>query len=61
MVQREEESLIDEMRATIRGDRERAAARVAKAAPTATPEPEPAEAPPEPGPQKRTLRRLFGR
>jgi hypothetical protein len=61
MPQREEESLIDEMRATIRADRERAAARVSR----------PAEAPvvPEPAPEpelvaqvapKRLLGRLFG-
>ena len=50
MPQREEESLIDEMRAAIRADRERAATR--------TPKPSP---PPEPQPEKRRFRRLLGR
>ncbi len=66
--QREEESLIDEMRAAIRGDRERAAARGSVAVPLlesesvaerpAEPEPEPE---PAPEPPKRLVRRLFGR
>ena len=70
--QREEESLIDEMRAAIRGDRERAAARdsaavpllESEAAPERPAEPEPELAPePEPAPEppKRLVRRLFGR
>ena len=57
MAPRDEESLIDEMRATIRADRERAAARHPKAAdppPRADPAPAP---PPPPG----LLRRLLGR
>ncbi|HET8607452.1 MAG TPA: hypothetical protein VFL66_10550 [Gaiellaceae bacterium] len=57
MAQREEESLIDEMREAIRGDRERAAARGA-AAPPQPPEP-PRE--PEAAPPKGRLRRLLGR
>ena len=57
MPQRDEESLIDDMRATIRADRERAAARM----------PKPVDAPPraEPGPvpepPRSRLRRLLGR
>lgn len=61
MPQREEESLIDEMRQTIRADRERAAARVAR-----TIEPPPAvELEPAPPPveaaQKGLRARLFRR
>ena len=56
MAQREEESLIEEMRQAIRGDRERAAARVAK-----PPEPPAAQPEPQPEPPKRTVRRWFGR
>jgi hypothetical protein len=55
VAQREEESLIEDMRATIRADRERAAARIERRQPA----PAPAETPPEPG--KKTLRRLLGR
>jgi hypothetical protein len=59
MAQRDDESLIEDMRATIRADRERAAARVAR------PPAQPAVAAPPP-PQaveqpKRRLRRLLGR
>ena len=52
-----EESLIDDMRAAIRADRERAAARLAK--PPAVPAPAPP--PTEPDPPRRLLRRLLGR
>jgi hypothetical protein len=55
---RQEESLIDEMRATIRADRERAAARVERT-PAPAPAP-PVEPPPEPAPRP-FLRRLLGR
>ena len=64
MPQREEESLIDEMREAIRGDRERAAARGAaepvleQVPPAADPEPEPE---PAGEPRKGALRRLLGR
>lgn len=64
--QREEESLIDEMRAAIRGDRERAAARggvavplvEAEAARPAEPQPQPE---PAPEPARGLVRRLLGR
>jgi hypothetical protein len=56
VAQREEESLIEDMRATIRADRERAAARAAKQPPTAPP---PAATPVEP--EKSRFRRLLGR
>jgi hypothetical protein len=64
--QREEESLIDEMRAAVRGDRERAAARGSVAVPLveaeasrpAEPEPQPE---PAPEPAKGLVRRLLGR
>jgi hypothetical protein len=55
---RDEESLIDDMRATIRADRERAAARAPKPAEPAEPPAQvavPVEAP------KTRLRRLLGR
>jgi len=56
MPPREEESLIDDMRAAIRADRERAAARAPK-----PPEP-PRQAEPEPPvPARGRLRRLLGR
>jgi hypothetical protein len=55
MTQRDEESLIDDMRATIRADRERAAARAPK-----PPDP-PAQAEPAAEPAKKRLRRLLGR
>jgi len=64
MPQREEESLIDEMREAIRGDRERAAARgpaapvLEQAPPAADPEPAPE---PVGEPQKGAFRRLLGR
>jgi hypothetical protein len=60
VAQREEESLIEDMRATIKADRERAAARVAKQPPTAPPA---AATPPERAiePEKSRLRRLLGR
>jgi hypothetical protein len=57
MPQRDEESLIDDMRATIRADRERAAARAA-ARPEAPAPVSPPAAPAAPG---GLLRRLFGR
>jgi hypothetical protein len=56
MPQRDEESLIDDMRATIRADRERAAARTPK--PVDPPAP---VAPPAVEPGKSMLRRLLGR
>jgi hypothetical protein len=56
MAPRDEESLIDEMRATIRADRERAAARHPK--PAQAPRADPAPAPPPP---PGLLRRLLGR
>ena len=56
MPQREEESLLDEMREAIRGDRERAAARAPK--PDEDP---PAAAPEPPEPPKGVFRRLLGR
>lgn len=64
--QREEESLIDEMRAAIRGDRERAAARggvavplvEAEAARPVEPEPQPE---PASEPARGLVRRLLGR
>jgi hypothetical protein len=55
MKQRDEESLIDDMRATIRADRERAAARSPK-----PPEP-PAQAEAPAAAPKKRLRRLLGR
>ena len=56
MPQREEESLLDEMREAIRGDRERAAARAPK------PDEDPPAAAPEPQePPKGVFRRLLGR
>jgi len=60
VAQREEESLIEDMRATIRADRERAAARAAKQPPTAAPA---AAKPVEPTlePEKSRFRRLLGR
>jgi hypothetical protein len=59
MPPREEESLIEDMRATIRADRERAAARAPK--PPKSPEP-PRQAEPEPPvPARSVLRRLLGR
>lgn len=58
MASRDEESLIEEMRETIRADRERAAARLSKpAAAVSAPAPEPA---PQPAPRP-LLRRLLGR
>jgi hypothetical protein len=57
VAQREEESLIEDMRATIRADRERAAARTAERQPV--PPPPPAE--PVVEPPKTRLRRLLGR
>jgi hypothetical protein len=60
MAQRDEESLIDDMRATIRADRERAAARAPR--PAETPASPPAAAAPEPVQQpKSRLRKLLGR
>jgi hypothetical protein len=68
--QREEESLIDEMRAAIRGDRERAAARGSVAVPLLESEAAPerlADPAPEPEPEpaaesrKGAFRRLLGR
>jgi hypothetical protein len=56
VAQREEESLIEDMRATIRADRERAAARAAKQPPTAPTAPEAPVAPAKP-----RFRRLLGR
>jgi hypothetical protein len=56
MTQREEESLIDEMREAIRAQRERAAARAPK--PPADP---PSPAPAAPEPPKTRFRRLLGR
>jgi hypothetical protein len=67
VAQRDEESLIDEMREAIRGDRERAAARNGRTpmlergparGPERTPEPEPE---PEPKPRTSLLGRLLGR
>jgi len=60
VAQREEESLIEDMRATIRADRERAAARAAKLPPSASPA---AAKPVVPTlePEKRRFRRLLGR
>lgn len=55
MSQRDEESLIDDMRATIRADRERAAARAPQPAPPVRAEP------PAAAPAKNRLRRLLGR
>lgn len=55
MTPREEESLLEDMRAAIRADRERLAARVQPAEP---PPPEPAQAP---EPARPLLRRLLGR
>ena len=55
MTQRDEESLIDEMREAIRGQRERAAARAPK------PPEQPAAARVPPQPAKSALRRLLGR
>jgi hypothetical protein len=56
MAQKDEESLIEDMRATIRADRERAAAR----APKAPAPPAPVVAASVEAPKKR-LRRLLGR
>jgi hypothetical protein len=56
VAQREEEILIEDMRATIKADRERAAARVAKQPPTAPTAPEAPVAPAKP-----RFRRLLGR
>jgi hypothetical protein len=56
MPQRDEESLIDDMRATIRADRERAAARLPKPAEA----PPRAEPPPATEPSRNLLRRLLG-
>ena len=54
MAERDDESLIEEMRAAIRGDRERAAARAGR--------PAPAETTAEPPPRARSLvGRLFRR
>ncbi|HEY6017294.1 MAG TPA: hypothetical protein VIU16_10945, partial [Gaiellaceae bacterium] len=64
MPQREEESLIDDMRAAIRGDRERAAARAEREhEPPALLEPTAPVAQPEPAPEaaKGRFRRLLGR
>jgi hypothetical protein len=64
MAQHQDESLIDEMRATIRAERERAAARSGKALdpPAPTPAPAAAEAPvasaAPPAPDKGLLRRF---
>jgi hypothetical protein len=62
MAHREEESLIDDMRATIRADRERAAARAPKPAQPPEPPAAPEAAAPEPvqRPTSR-LRKLLGR
>jgi hypothetical protein len=60
MAQREEESLLEDMRATIRADRERAAARVARP-PQPPPAPVPEQAPPPVEQPKTRLRRLLGR
>jgi hypothetical protein len=57
MPERGEESLIDDMRAAIRADRERAAARLAKPSEARAPAPPPA--PPEP--PRSLLRRVLGR
>jgi len=54
MPEREEESLLEEMRETIRADRERAAARAARP-------PEPAPPPRSQQDEKGRLRRLLGR
>jgi hypothetical protein len=60
MTQREDESLIDEMREAIRAQRERAAARAPK--PPADPPAEPpSPAPAAPEPPKSRFRRLLGR
>jgi hypothetical protein len=58
--QRDEESLIDEMREAIRGDRERAAARSGRI-PILEHEREHEEPAPAAEPQKPLLRRLLGR
>jgi hypothetical protein len=55
MTQRQEESLIEEMREAIRAQRERAAARAPKPPEHAAP------APAEPQPPRGALRRLLGR
>lgn len=62
MPQREEESLIEEMRAAIRGDRERAAGRggIPMFERPREPEPPPEREPPHEPPRSR-LRRLLGR
>jgi hypothetical protein len=59
VAQREDESLIEDMRATIRGDRERAAARAPK--PAVPPPAPPATAEAAAEPPKTRLRRLLGR
>ncbi len=56
MPQREEESLIDEMRAAIRADRERAAQRAPKTPPAPVSAPEP-----QPQVDRPRFRRLLGR
>jgi hypothetical protein len=62
MAHREEESLIDDMRATIRADRERAAARAPRPPELTEPPAAPAAAAPEPvQPPTSRLRRLLGR
>ena len=58
--QREEESLIDEMREAIRGDRERAAVRSGRI-PMLEQEPAEEPEPDDPPHQKSLVRRLLGR
>lgn len=60
MPQREEESLIDEMREAIRGDRERAATRSGRIPMLEQERPPEPPGEPEQAPRKPLLRRLLG-